>query len=216
MKDSPGDRLPEEDPGWQRPDEPFPGARFLRARTSLGVLDLLDDGDPLALELRVDRACNEQGFLLARETVVARTFALVAYHAPSYRGVPPLGTWLQGLVNAALVQLLERQLGEELAAIPVAESEDLAFYERISSATRLPLERTRRACLALNGLEPAERLAFWGVVVERESIREFALRHELPEEVVRAHVREALRRLSEGLRPEPDLDEFLRRGEEEW
>jgi len=70
------------------------------------ILARIVQGDPLRLRARVARKLRDGAYLLDADRVHLRSLARCARAATRYRGRPELGSWLDGLVDAAVADLL--------------------------------------------------------------------------------------------------------------
>jgi hypothetical protein len=142
---------------------PPDAARWLEGASSREVLQRLLHGDPLGIEARCACRIRERALLIARERVVMRAAAQVAFHAPSYREWQPMHLWLRGHIDRAMHALLERDRAAELANEPPEDDEAWGFLTR---ALGIDPQGARRAALAFNDLPLSVRRVFWRTMVE--------------------------------------------------
>jgi hypothetical protein len=134
-------------PPEREPDVPEDArAGPLRSGTSLDVLARIVPDDVLGLRARLARLLERRALLVDVEPLLLRAQALVALHAPAWRGAPPLGDWLEERATEALESVLAEE-GQGTDAVRRLRSlaASLALDPRslgcaLSGFNRLPFE----------------------------------------------------------------------------
>jgi DNA-directed RNA polymerase specialized sigma24 family protein len=134
-------------------------ARDLLAGGPREVLARLVDGDPLGLRAVVRERLRARAYLLDADRVFLRSLARIARYAPRYRGAPPLEAWLVGIVDEALLDLLE----EEREAGPPPASDAI---RELARPLGLDPAAMRAACRRFHELPEPERRTFLALFVE--------------------------------------------------
>jgi DNA-directed RNA polymerase specialized sigma24 family protein len=162
------------------PHEEAPGSppkqhwrQLLAGSSAREVLARILNGDPLALRAHVVERLVARAYLLDADRVHLRSLARCARHALRYRGQPELETWLRGIVDEALLDLLREDAeGERANVAPSAD--ELAAYVELARPLGLEPAAMRAVCVAHNQLPSPERHAFHALVIEGRSLDELA------------------------------------------
>jgi hypothetical protein len=138
-------------------------AKWLNGASSREVLHQLTHGDPLGIEARAALRLRDRALLIARERIVMRALAQVAFHSKAYRDWQPMDIWLRVHIDRSIDALLERDREEERAGVPALGNDAWAF---LTNALGIPPQRARRAAVAFNDLPAVVRRVFWRTIVE--------------------------------------------------
>ncbi len=161
-------------------EEPWNTSRRPRVRIDISTFyrakprDLLTrflEGDPLDMELRCFRRRSQLAYLISSVRLVWRAAARAAYAGYSYRGDPPVDTWLEGRIDHSIRELLEE---DEVGARKEQEVERPEDYEFVARALDVSPADARSACVAFNALDPDVRTTFFAVSVARTPIEDHA------------------------------------------
>jgi DNA-directed RNA polymerase specialized sigma24 family protein len=133
------------------------------------VLARLVDGDPLGLWAVVRERLRARAYLLDADRVFLRSLARVARYAPRYRGEPELEVWLAGIVDEALLDLLEEE--REGGAGPTLGPDAV---RELARPLGLDPAAMRAACRRFHELPEGERRTFQALLVEGRELDELA------------------------------------------
>jgi DNA-directed RNA polymerase specialized sigma24 family protein len=141
------------------------------------------------LRERVARKLRDGAFLFDGDRVHLRSLARCARAASNYRGRPELGAWLDGIVDAALADLLReddecvRRGGAPHAmdgagdggepapeSTPRSTRKNSGAFAELSLPLQLDPRALAFACHAFNRLPDGERRAFFELVVEGRTL----------------------------------------------
>lgn len=139
--------------------ESAPVAGPFAGRSPQEILERLVQEDDIGLRQRVAARLRDEAWMLDADRVHLRALARVAREAPEYRGTPELATWLDGHVDAAVIDLLEED-SDALAGVFELEPEDDAALAALARPLGLAPEHARAVCVAFNTRPPEERRAF--------------------------------------------------------
>ncbi len=137
------------------------------------VLARLLQGDPLELRQVVAARLSARAYLFDADRVHLRALAHCARYAVRYRGTPPIETWLEEIVDQALLDLLREDVEAERRTTP-ADAEELAAFVDLARPLGLEPAAMRRVCLAHNLLREPERQAFHGMVIAGRKLEDVA------------------------------------------
>ena len=154
------------------------------------LMDRLIEEDPFELRSRCSRCSRARAVILSPERLVLQTMARVAVKAGGFAGEEPFGEWLERIVKDCIEDLLDEQREEERRGLPVADSPDSAFYAALAEVLECPVCDARMACVSLNSMSDAHREAFHAVIVQGNSLEEWARKCGVPQKRVRALLRE--------------------------
>lgn len=137
--------------------------RWLAAGNPREILGRIVKGDPLRLRPTVATALRARWLLLDADRVQLRALALCARFGADYRGRPPLADWLAQQVDRAIDELLEEE-----AALPADGDYDRPedVHVVLARPLGLPGPAMRRACVAFNACDAADRRAFFALLIE--------------------------------------------------
>jgi DNA-directed RNA polymerase specialized sigma24 family protein len=137
------------------------------------ILARLLQGDPLGLRNVVAARLASRAYLFDADRVHLRALAHCARYGVRYRGTPPLETWLEEIVDQALLDLLREDADAERRGV-AADAEELAAFVDLARPLGLEPATMRRVCLAHNLLREPERRAFHGLVIARRTLEDVA------------------------------------------
>jgi DNA-directed RNA polymerase specialized sigma24 family protein len=153
------------EPGPSRP----PRWRALFAAASpREILARIVPEDPLELRSVVARRLQQQALLADADRVHLRSLALVARWAPRYQGDPEFHTWLERIVDRALLEVVEEPPGNEVGS----EAESAGALQPQLAALGLTEAGLRRAWRSFNRLPLEERQAFFALVLAGRPLQE--------------------------------------------
>ncbi|HUR26776.1 MAG TPA: hypothetical protein VM509_01205, partial [Planctomycetota bacterium] len=93
------------------------------------ILARLLQGDPLGLRQVVAARLASRAYLFDADRVHLRALAHCARYGVRYRGTPPLETWLEEIVDQALLDLLREDAEAERRGLSADEEELAAFVD---------------------------------------------------------------------------------------
>jgi len=137
------------------------GRALLAGGSPREILARLVDGDPLGLRAVVYERLRARAYLLEADRVFLRSLARVARYAPRYRGEPELALWLAGMVDEALLDLLDE---DREGAAPAPPADDT--LAGLARPLGLDPGAMRAACARFHALPEEERRTFFALVVE--------------------------------------------------
>lgn len=146
----------------------------LRGDSAEEIFDKLADGDPLGLERRTLRYLDQEGLVLPPFRLIQLSGAQVAFEALRYPGDPPLDAWVRRCIAKAAWMLVEEQGADERQGLPVAQSEDVVYYQTFAQRVGTELELARAVCCTINHLPTEPRRIFHAVAIQGRSPRELA------------------------------------------
>ena len=123
--------------------------------------------------------------------VELRSLARVAYSAPQYRGVPPLGKWIADLIDRAIGEVANEDREAERDGLPLPETSEAGF-RFVAELLGIEPQLSRRATVAFNSLPWEVRSAWFAVAVLGKTVHRYVAEGHGPPEVVRAHMKLAL------------------------
>jgi len=141
--------------------------------SSLEILHRLYEGDPLGLEDRCTRRALGQALLIDPQRLLTSAMARVAVDARDYLGDPPLDTWIESCIDRAADSVIARDTEQECAGLPAHDSHD---SHHLLLANRLGIERplARRTAIVFHHLPLQVRRDFYGLVIQRKGVEEYA------------------------------------------
>lgn len=137
------------------------------------ILARLLQGDPLGLRHVVATRLATRAYLFDADRVHLRALAHCARYGVRYRGTPPLETWLEEIVDQALLDLLREDADAERRGLS-ADADELATFVDLARPLGLEPATMRRVCLAHNLLREPERHAFHGLVIAGRTLEDVA------------------------------------------
>lgn len=186
---------PEESPEDDGGGEAFPGALLLSGERPSDVMARVTRGDPLDVGGRSVKRLRERAFLIDSGRLCLRAMAHIAHGAPSYRGDPPLASWLQACIDEAIVELMEEDAYEE-AAGQEFDGEWRERYGFLVDLLGIPPAKARKACIVFNALPPKDRRTFWAICVEGKSVHRYVAEGHGPPKKVEQRIEKVFRALS--------------------
>lgn len=166
----------------------------LRKGVPSDIIARLTNGDPLELTRRCAIRARARAHLVDLDRLVHRTIAHLGIVGPIYDGEPPLDAWLDECIDHAIDQLLREDTLEEREGRTAIDSWD-ARYSFLTLMVAVPPRFTRRACVTFNSLAPENRLAFFKLVIECESVEECLAAGMGPPETLRGRCMSGIRAL---------------------
>lgn len=147
--------------------------QLLAGSTPREVLARLVPQDPLKLRELVAERLRARCYLCDADRVFLRSLARVARFAVRYRGQPDITTWLQGLVDEALLDVLREERESELPGAQVDAVTHAAFVD-LARPLGLDPAAMRGACSRFNQLPETERSAFFALLIDGRELDELA------------------------------------------
>lgn len=140
------------------------------------ILARIVPDDPLGVRAVVARRLQAQAFLVEADRAHVRSLALIARWAPRYDGQPELDVWLEHLVDRALAELAGDDLDDPEACETARDgaSAGVDAFETLARPLQLHAGSLRSACRNFNRRPPAERRAFFELVLRHRSLDEVA------------------------------------------
>jgi hypothetical protein len=149
------------------------------------------------LEVASTRRRDELAHLISSDRVLFRTAALVAYHACVYGVKVADESWLSGLVERCIQNLLREDEQADRSGEPV-EDEDVYAYQVVMELLDVSAEDARHVCVEFNALPFESRAAYFQYSRECAALADLTLETDVSPEQLRADLARALRRLLGG------------------
>ena len=146
----------------------------LRGASAEEIFDKLSDGDPLGLQRRTMLFLDEEGLVLPPFRLIQLAGAQIAFEALKYPGKPPVDRWIRQAIGKAASMLIDELGSDERRGLPVAQCEDVAYYQVFAELLGVELELTRAICLVINHLPPEPRRVFHAVSIQGRSPKALA------------------------------------------
>jgi hypothetical protein len=176
------------------------------------ILARVVDGDPLALRPRCELRVRSQAILLDVHRLHLRSAAHVARHGAAYAGAPTLDIWLAEKIRAATRELLQDE-AEQVASGAIPEPPEDERLLLIAETFGIDPAVLGPGCVAFNRARYEVRAAFQGLILEAQDAEAWCAANSTTRERAKASLRSALWAL--GVRETPDLDGWLRGGDDE-
>ncbi len=203
--------IPRPAPEGSKPGEPS-WKSVLGEGSPREILARLVEGDPLDLRARCELRVRSQAVLIDVHRLHLRTAAHVARHGREYKGSPPLEIWLAEKIRHATRELLQEEAERAASGeIPEAPEDDRLLL--IADTLGIDTGVIGRGCVAFNRARYEVRAAFYGLVLEAQDPTAWCTANSTTIERATSSLRAALYAL--GVRETPDLDAWLRGGDDE-
>lgn len=147
----------------------FPGADLLVGTDPLAVMRRISEGDPLDLIGRAERRLRQRAFFIALQRLLDRLVAHVGLASMRYEGQPPLGVWIDELIDRSIADLICEDAGDERRGIAPTTPWD-PDYAMMSELTGAEPARARAMCVAFNYLPEEVRRTVFAVLVEGKTL----------------------------------------------